>query len=125
MKVYSIDELFDLKKGVKPIFRMARSGGMGEEEKASKKKESDESGETTPKQERMRELAERRREENTDNISKARTSGAKDIKARKKRAPWKVIEQGGRRYFLKRKSKKDESYLYGERPFAVGNYRKI
>ena len=37
-------------------------------------------------------------------LEKARTPGAKDIRARKKRAPWKVIELGGKRYFLKRKS---------------------
>lgn len=50
-------------KKAKGGFRMARSGAMGEEEKESRKKEREASGETSPKQERMKELASRRKEE--------------------------------------------------------------
>jgi hypothetical protein len=38
-----------------------------------------------------------------DALEKARAKGAKDIKPRKKKSPWKVIEVRGKKFFIKQK----------------------
>ena len=38
-----------------------------------------------------------------EEFEKSRTPGAKDTKPRKKRAPWKVYEVKGRKFFTRRK----------------------